>query len=179
MDEKRLRAKYKSLAPALNERARRNWAATEAREAGRGGIALVSRATKISYSTIVRGLHELTSGESAESGHVRHRGGGRKRSQERILSLVADLEALVDRTASGDPESPLRWTSKSVRLLATHLKGRGHTVSHQLVAELLSGAGTVCKPTERPVKAPIIQTAISNSVISIAKCLGCRPMGSR
>jgi len=141
VDEKRLRAKYKSLAPALNERARRIWAATEAREAGRGGIALVSRATKISYSTIVRGLHELTSGESAESGHVRHRGGGRKGSQEKDPSLVADLEALVDPTASGDPESPLRWTSKSVRLLATHLKGRGHTVSHQLVAELLSGAG--------------------------------------
>ena len=141
MDAKRLKAKYKALAPVLNERARRIWAATEAREAGRGGITLVSRATKISYSTIVRGLHELTSGEEAESGRVRRRGAGRKRALEKDPHLLADLEALVEPTASGDPESPLRWTSKSVRTLAEHLQLRGHEVSHQLVAELLSGAG--------------------------------------
>ena len=125
----------------LNERARRIWAATEARAAGRGGITLVSRATKISYSTIVRGLNELKSGEDAESGRVRRRGAGRKSALEKDPQLLADLEALVEPTASGDPESPLRWTSKSVRKLAEHLQLRGHAVSHQLVAELLSGAG--------------------------------------
>jgi transposase len=141
VDEKRLRAKYKALAPALNERARRIWAATEAREAGRGGIAFVTRATDISYSTIVRGLHELKSRTSAEPGRVRRRGGGRKRTLEKDPDLIADLEALVEPTASGDPETPLRWTSKSVRTLAAYLNSSGHSVSHQLVSELLSDAG--------------------------------------
>ena len=141
MDEKGLRSKYRSLAPELNERARRIWAATEAREIGRGGISMVSRATRISYSTIVRGLHELKAGESVGPGRVRRSGGGRKSLLAKDPSLIRDLESLVEPTASGDPESPLRWTSKSVRALASHLKGGGHSVSYQLVSELLADAG--------------------------------------
>ena len=141
MDEKSLSTKYRSLAPELNERARRIWAATEAREIGRGGIAMVCRATRISYSTIVRGLHELMAGESAGPGRVRRSGGGRKSLLAKDPSLLSDLESLVQPTASGDPQSPLRWTSKSVRILATHLKDSGHSVSHQLVSELLADAG--------------------------------------
>jgi len=138
---KHLKAKYKALAPVLNERARRIWAATEAREAGRGGITFVSRATKISYSTIVRGLKELESGDSADPGRVRRSGAGRKKSLQKDPSLLSDMEGLVEPTASGDPQSPLRWTSKSVRMLASRLRVMGHTVSYQLVAELLSTAG--------------------------------------
>ena len=138
---KRLKAKYKALAPALNERARRIWAATEAREVGRGGITLVSKATKISYSTIVRGLKELKSGESVEPDRVRRAGAGRKKSLEKDPTILTDLEGLVEPTASGNPQSSLLWTSKSVRALAEHLRTMGHNVSHQLVAELLSGAG--------------------------------------
>ena len=141
MDERSLKAKYMSLAPELNERARRIWAATEARDIGRGGIALVARVTKISYSTIVRGLYELKSGASLPSGRVRRIGGGRKSSLTKDPGLMSDLDALVEPTASGDPESPLRWTSKSVRMLAVHLKAGGHIVSHQLVSELLAEAG--------------------------------------
>jgi len=95
----------------------------------------------ISYSTIVRGLKELESGESAGAGRVRHRGGGRKTLIEKDPTLLADLEALVEPTASGDPQSPLRWTSRSVRTLAGHLKAHGHALSHQMVAELLGAAG--------------------------------------
>jgi hypothetical protein len=138
---KRLKAKYKALAPALNERARRIWAATEAREAGRGGITFVSRATKISYSTIVRGLQELKSGEIAEPGRVRRPGAGRKKLLQKDPTLLTDLEGLVEPTASGDPQSSLRWTSKSVRTLAERLQAMGHTISYQLVAELLFSAG--------------------------------------
>ena len=141
MTEKGLRAKYRSLAPELNERARRIWAATEAREIGRGGISMVSRATRISYSTIVRGLHELEAGESAGPGRVRRSGGGRKSLVTKDPSLIGDLESLVEPTASGDPQSPLRWTSKSVRTLASHLKEGGHSVSYQLVSELLADGG--------------------------------------
>ena len=141
MDEEHLKAKYESLAPVLNERGRRIWAATEARELGRGGIAMISRATRISYSTIVRGLQEMESGGSAEPGRVRRPGGGRKSRLEEDPGLAADLEALVEPTASGDPESPLRWTSKSVRMLSEHLRAAGHAASHQLISELLACAG--------------------------------------
>lgn len=141
MDLKRLQAKYRALAPALNERGRRIWAATEARELGRGGITFVARATKISYSTIVRGLQELETGDSAQSGRVRRSGAGRKKSVQKDPALRDDLEGLVEPTASGDPESSLQWTSKSVRMLADGLHAMGHTVSYQLVAEMLASAG--------------------------------------
>src|SRR6266852_7012614 len=117
------------------------WAATEARAAGRGGIAGVVRATGIAYSTVVRGLKELKAGARTESGRVRRPGGGRKRTLAKYTTLVADLEGLVEPTASGDPESPLRWTSKSVRHLTEALQRMGHAVSRQLVAELLAAAG--------------------------------------
>jgi hypothetical protein len=135
------RAKYKALAPTLTERARRIWAATEARAAGWGGITGVARATGISAATIQRGLQELTTRRPLPAGRIRRPGGGRKRSVAKDPTLLADLEGLVEPTASGDPMSPLRWTSKSVRQLAAMLQRMGHHVSHQLVAELLAGAG--------------------------------------
>ena len=141
MDVGLLRAKFESLAPVLNERARRIWAATEARAAGYGGITWVSRATGISYSTIVRGIKELESGQTTQPGRIRRTGGGRKKNLQKDPTLLADLEGLVEPTASGDPQSPLRWTSKSVRKLAAELRAMGHSVSHQLVTELLYAAG--------------------------------------
>ena len=141
MDTGVLKAKFASLAPALDERARRLWAATEAKAIGHGGSALVSRATGISYSTITRGLRELESGPPPDPGRVRRPGGGRKRTVAKDPTLLADLDGLVEPTASGDPQSPLRWTSKSVRTLARELRALGHDVSHQLVLELLYASG--------------------------------------
>jgi len=135
------RAKYKALAPTLTERARRIWAATEARAAGRGGITLVARATRIAYSTIRRGLQELEARVPIDPRRIRRPGGGRKRTLEKDPTLLTDLEGLVEPTASGHPMSPLRWTSKSVRHLAGVLQAMGHRVSRQLVAELLVAAG--------------------------------------
>jgi len=141
MDLKTLRRKYAALEPELTERSRRLWAATEARALGRGGIALVERATGISRSTISRGLRELESGETLDPGRTRRPGGGRKRTAEKDDRLVVDLEGLVEPTVSGDPDSPLRWTSKSVRHLAGELQAMGHEVSHRLVADLLHECG--------------------------------------
>ena len=135
------RAKYKALAPALTERGRRMWAATEARAAGRGGITMVARATGIAYSTIRRGLQELASPADVPPQRIRRPGGGRKKTVAKDPTLLTDLEGLVEPTASGDPQSPLRWTSKSVRHLTAALQSMGHAVSRQLVAELLAAAG--------------------------------------
>ena len=141
MDTSAVKAKFESLACALDERSRRLWAATEAKAIGHGGIALVSRATGVSYSTIVRGLKELESGLLPEPGRIRRPGGGRKKTLAKDATLLADLEGLVEPSVSGDPQSPLRWTSKSVRTLARELRALGHNVSHQLVLELLYAAG--------------------------------------
>ncbi len=137
MDVETLHRKYTALEPELTERSRRLWAATEARALGHGGIALVERATGVSRSTISRGLRELESGEVLGPERTRRRGGGRKRATEKDPTLLPDLESLVEPTASGDPDSPLRWTSKSVRKLADELTTMGHEVSHKLVADLL------------------------------------------
>jgi transposase len=136
-----LQAKYASLAPVLTERSRRLWAATEARALGHGGIAAVERATGISRSTIERGLRQLESDEPLSPDRTRRPGGGRKRATDKDTMLAADLEALVEPTASGDPDSPLRWTSKSLRRLAEELQAMGHTASHRLVADLLHASG--------------------------------------
>lgn len=124
----------------LTERSRRVWAASEALSLGHGGIGLVERATGISRSTISRGIQELDAGESLSGDRTRRPGGGRKRTVETDDRLVADLDALVEPTASGDPDSPLRWTSKSVRHLATELQAMGHAVSYRLVMQLLHAA---------------------------------------
>lgn len=140
MDIATLESKFAALAPALTERSRRLWAATEALALGHGGIALVERATGISRSTIVRGIREVKSGATLSPDRVRKPGGGRKAAVDKDVTLLSDLDALVEPTASGDPDSPLRWTSKSVRRLAEELEAWGHSVSHVLVAELLKAA---------------------------------------
>lgn len=141
MDLKTLRRKYRGLRSVLTERSRRLWAASEAAAVGHGGIGLVEQATGISRSTISRGIRELnTTGTTLPVERTRRPGGGRKRTVDTDDRLAADLDALVEPTTSGDPDSPLRWTSKSVRRLATELQAMGHTVSYRLVAQLLHAA---------------------------------------
>src|SRR6266704_2016903 len=136
-----LRAKHTALSPVLTEQSRRLWAATEAQAIGYGGIAQVARATGIAASTIQRGLRELASGDPLPVTRTRKVGGGRKRVTDLDPTLLHDLDALVEPTAPGDPDSPLRWTCLSARTLAVALEGLGHHISHTVVAELLHGLG--------------------------------------
>lgn len=108
---------------------------------GHGGIAWVKRAVRISRSTISRGIKELKSAQKPMAPeHIRRPGGGRKQATQKDPTLMRDLEALVEPTVAGDPQSPLRWTSKSLRKLAEELKAKKHAVSHQMVRALLSKA---------------------------------------
>jgi transposase len=141
IDERAIGERFRALAGELDERRRRLWAAAEARAAGRGGVAAVARASGISEETIRRGLRELASGETLAAGRVRRPGGGRKRLADKDATLLADLERLVDADSRGDPELPLRWTSKSVRKLAEGLRELGHRVSYRTVARLLRELG--------------------------------------
>ena len=137
-DEQIIKQKFVVLDPLLDERTRRLWAACEARALGWGGIAVVSQATGLSRTTISAGLREYAQQvERVPVSRTRRRGGGRKRLTRHDPRLLQDLERLVDPVTRGDPQSPLRWTCKSTRKLATELQGLGHAVSARTVAHLL------------------------------------------
>jgi hypothetical protein len=137
-----VRRKFELLRPLLNERLRRHWAACEALTLQRGGVTLVAQATGLSRTTIWTGLRELRHPEEVPSERlppqrIRHAGAGRPFLQATDPTLVKDLEALVEATTRGDPQSPLRWTCKSTRNLAEELNHQGHAVSYRTVAALL------------------------------------------
>lgn len=133
--------KFQTLAPFLDERQRRLWAATEARALGYGGVAVVNAATGLARPTIETGLTELDQPEPLAPGQVRAPGGGRKPLTLTDPTLSAALEALVEPVSRGDPQSPLRWVSKSLRHLAQALTQKGHRISHSKVGDLLREAG--------------------------------------
>jgi len=137
--------KYHSLAPMMNERMRRQWAASEARAYGWGGLRAVSGAIGMSPNTIRRGLAELLERQAhpgaPEDLRIRRPGGGRKALTENDPELLDALEHLVDPVTRGDPESPLRWTCKSTTQLAAALTRHGHALSPRSVGRLLNAAG--------------------------------------
>jgi hypothetical protein len=136
-----LRSKHAALRAVFTERSRRLWAASEARALGHGGIAVVERATGISRSTIQRGLRELEGKRLLPPDRTRQIGGGRKRTTAIDPTLLRDLDALVEPTAPGDPDSPLRWSCRNTRTLAVALQALGHSGSHTVVAERLHELG--------------------------------------
>ena len=131
-----LQEKINCLWPHLDERARRLFAASEARQLGRGGVSVVSRACGLSRVTITKGLHELDEAP-LPPGRVRRAGGGRWMLELGDPELPERLEALVEPLTRGDPQSSLRWTIRSTRVLAAELTADGHPISHETVAQLL------------------------------------------
>lgn len=141
--EAAIRQRFEGLASTLDERQRRLWAAAEATTWGYGGVSLVSRSTGISRRAIHVGLHELQADATTvlTTTRVRRSGAGRKSLTQMQPTLLAALDALVEPTSRGDPESPLRWTCKGVRRLAAELQRQGFTIGRQRVAELLAELG--------------------------------------
>jgi Rhodopirellula transposase DDE domain len=137
-----IQRRFRSLSPFLDERMRRLVAAAESEAIGYGGVSAVSRATGVSRRAITEGVKELSQRRAARKvapseSRIRRKGAGRKRTIDKDPGLLEDLDRLVDPVTRGDPESPLRWTCKSVRRLAEELRQEGHGVSYQTVAELL------------------------------------------
>jgi len=145
-------ARLAGLLPRLNERDRRLALATEAKSWGRGGIVAVHRATGASKTTIRRGITELDSDDVAEAGRVRARGGGRKMADVANPGLKGALESLIEPGTRGDPESPLRWTTKSTRKLASELTAMGHAISHTVVGKLLHSSGYSLQSTRKTLE---------------------------
>ncbi len=125
----------------MDERTRRLFAAAESEAIGRGGISAVSAAIGMSRRVVREGKRDLRARVTPPTGRLRQPGGGRKKMVVEDPSLLVDLERLVEPLTRGDPESPLRWTCKSVRKLAEELQREGHQTSYRLVARLLHGLG--------------------------------------
>src|SRR6516162_8611944 len=135
-----LAAKFESIFPHLDERQRRLLMGAEARVLGHGGIRLVAGAAGVREATVSLGVDELDSG-AEPLGRARRPGGGRKRAADLDPGLRPALLALVEPDMRGDPMSPLRWTTKSLRVLAAELARQGHRVSADTVADLLHEEG--------------------------------------
>ena len=142
IDTTGIRQRYEAVAPHLDERGLRLFAASEALAAGRGGIAAVSQATGIARSTIGRGLRDLDSAAAAwPSGRVRRSGGGRKAAVVEQPGLLEALTELISSAIRGDPQAALLWVSRSQRHLAEQLAVRGYRVDHTVVGRLLKDMG--------------------------------------
>ena len=144
--------KYNLLKPFLDEKGKRLFAAAEALSIGKGNISIVSRATGISENTIKKGCNELESGNSSSDDKIRAPGGGRKKLVEKDSTLLSDLETLIEPTSCGDPESPLRWTCKSLRNLAGELKNIGHEISHARVVDVLHMLGYSLQANKKTIE---------------------------
>lgn len=147
--------KYQQIRKTLNERQRRLWAATEAQAIGRGGVTAVWRATGISRRAIHAGINEIKRrGRRAEweSQRVRRPGGGRKKVTDKQPDLLAALDALVEPTARGDPDSPLRWACKSTRNLVIELNRQGFSIERQKVSELLNELGYSLQANQKVIE---------------------------
>ena len=142
----KIQQRYLAVKDSLTERARRLFVASEALAAGHGGIQAAFRATGMAPSAIGRGIREVKATESGELTPLpptksRRAGGGRKKATEKDPTLLPDLQALVESTTRGDPESPLLWTARSQRNLVDALKKKGHQTSMKMVSKLLKQLG--------------------------------------
>ena len=133
--------RYEVLRPHLSEFQRRLWLGAEAAELGPGGVAVVAAATGVATDTVRRGRKEADDGVAPTAGRSRKPGGGRKRAESHDAELAAAFELLIDPATRGDPMSPLRWTSKSIRALTAALREKGHQVSDFVVRRLLREGG--------------------------------------
>jgi hypothetical protein len=140
--EKSIARKYNALSANMDEYTRRIWAAAEVKELGRGGAAIVRRATGLDWKTICRGIRELEEQQvspraKGQLRRIRKQGGGRKSLRLQDPTLLSDLDTLIEPTVRGDPMSGIRWTCKSTRKLAKELHQKGHKLSHMTVAQEL------------------------------------------
>jgi DNA-binding phage protein len=140
-DTELISKRHKILSPLLDEKARRLMIATESKVLGHGGIGIVSKLTGVSRTTISAGLRELKNPDLIDTNRIRKKGGGRKKEVEKLPGIVKELEKLIEPALRGEPDSPLMWTSKSLRKLSVELKLKGFNVSHKLVGEILKANG--------------------------------------
>jgi hypothetical protein len=151
---RQIKSRYRSLAPLMDERMRRQWAGTEAQTYGWGGLSALSSATEMSCNTIQKGLAELAvrkkNRKAVVDSCLGRKGGGRIRLTESDPGLLEALEQWVTPTSRGDPMSPLRWTCKSTARLTEELTRQAHPIGPWTVGSLLKAAGDSLQSNRKP-----------------------------
>jgi hypothetical protein len=145
----RVRTQFDRIEPFLDERGRRLFAANEALALGRGGVTAVAAATGIARSTINRGVAELKAARNEIGCGIRRPGAGRKREVDRQPGLLVALEAAIEDAIRGDPQTPLRWVSRSQRHIAEMLRRQGFKVSQWLIGQLLREQKYSCQANRK------------------------------
>jgi len=146
--------KWKRMLPRLNEKQQRYYLALEAKTIGYGGITQIAQATGISRETITNGVREIETGNTLEGERVRRPGGGRKKLTETDRTLTDDLEALVD--PKGDPQSFIKWITKSVAHIREALNAKGHTIRDASVRRLLRSRGFSLQASRKTIEGDTI-----------------------
>jgi|APMed6443717190_1056831.scaffolds.fasta_scaffold24144_3 hypothetical protein len=136
-----MRSRFETIWPHLDEKGRRLWAASEAKAYGRGGLKVAHEVTGMSRTAISEGIREIAGKRPIQENRIRRSGAGRKTLGSIDETLLDDLKALVESSTMGDPESPLLWTTQSLRSLAVALQAKGHKIGHVTVGNLLSDQG--------------------------------------
>ncbi|MBT3208695.1 MAG: ISAzo13 family transposase [Bacteroidetes bacterium] len=144
-----IRIKYLAIKGELNERSRRLWAATEAISIGHKGIKIVHKATGLAESTIQIGKKEIINKETIEQDRIRRTGAGRCSLEKKDKEIVDKILKIADIDSIGDPESPLRWTTKSLRNISEALKEKGYKISHTKIGNILKKSGFSLQATRK------------------------------
>jgi len=173
-DTEQMTFRLQALMPVLNEKQRRLAAAAEAKAAGHGGIAAAARASGIGVLAVRRGLKELAGPDPLAAGRVRRPGGGRKPITETQPGIREALRRMVEPATRGDPESPLRWCSRSLRKLAVGLGALGFGISFRKVGDLLRLDGYSLQANSKVLdgsKSPDRDAQFSHIAATAAACM--------
>jgi len=137
----KIKAKYLTIKEEFNERSTRIWAASEAISLGHGGVKKLHKATGLAESTILRGKKEVLNKDVIEKNRVRRKGAGRESLEKKDTQITERILFIADINSIGNPQSPLRWTTKSTRKISDALKSEGYSVSHTKIGTLLKKEG--------------------------------------
>ena len=140
-EETQLSKKYKEVMSYLSERQKRIFLSIEAKYFGHGGITKVSRLSGVSRVSITKGIKELEEKVEMPVERSRREGGGRKSAIDKFPQIKAELKKIIEPHTRGEPQSPLLWTSKSLRKISEELKAKGYPVSHRVAGEILKSEG--------------------------------------
>ena len=146
-----------AMLPILDEKQQRQLAGVIASELGYGGVSFVSSITMQSRNTIAAGANSFSCASApvedkigqqqiendvlSQAKRIRNPGGGRKPIEDKYPDLAEKIEEIISDDTYGNPEKPLRYTSKSLRRIADVLAEKGINVCHVIVGKMLEKLG--------------------------------------
>jgi len=151
----RLREMWKSISEVYDEKSKRFFVAAMAKAFGHGGLKLSHKITGMNIMSIKMGIDQLNGKVEIEEDRQRKAGGGRKKISDIYPEIKDELDKLIEPATKGDPESPLRWTSKSTYKLAEELTAKGFAISSSTVEDLLKEMGYSLQSNKKTIEGTV------------------------